>query len=79
MSLVAELLDISSKSKLEAELAIFSIVTTTQPATHPDKFKFGIGQHNSRKQSCLPILVGPINAFGSILSPIIADLHQHQT
>ena len=55
-----------------------SIVTTTNPPTHPDKFKFGIGQHNSQKQSCLPIWVGPINAFGSILSPIIADLDQHQ-
>ena len=43
------------KSKLEAEMAIFSIITTTQPPTHPDKFKFGIGQHNSQKQSCLPI------------------------
>ena len=50
----------------------------TQPPTHPDKFRFGIGQHNSQKQSCLSIWVGPINAFGSILSPIIADLDQHQ-
>ena len=35
------------KPKLEAEMAIFSIITTTQPPTHPDKFKFGIGQYNS--------------------------------
>ena len=40
------------KPKLEAEMAIFSIVTTTHLATHPDKFKFGIRQHNSQKQSC---------------------------
>ena len=45
---------------------------------YPDKFKFGIGQHNSQKQICLPISVGPINAFRSILCPIIADLNQHQ-
>ena len=48
-------------------------IPPTQPPTHPDKFKFGIWQHNSQKQSFLPIWVGPINAFGSILSPIIAD------
>ena len=58
-------------------MAIFSIITY-HPATHPDKFKFGIEQHNSEKQSCLPNLVGPINAFGSILSPTIADLDQHK-
>ena len=43
------------KPKLEAEMAIFSIVTITHPATHPDKFKFGIRKHNSQKQSCSPI------------------------
>ena len=70
------------KLKLAAERAIFSIVTTTHPATHPathrDKFKFDIKQQNSQKQRCLPSWVGPINAFGSILSPIIDNLYQHQ-
>ena len=37
------------------------------PPNHPNKFKLGVGQHNSQKQSCLPIWVWPINAFGSIL------------
>ena len=75
-----------AKPKLVAEMAIFSIVSTTHspihssahPSTHPDKFEFGIGQHNSQKQSCLSSWVGSINAFGSILCPIIANLDQHQ-
>ena len=50
----------------------------TQPPTHQGKLKFCIGQHNSQKKCCLPIWVGPINAYGSILSPIIADLDHHQ-
>ena len=29
----------------------------TQPPTYPDKFNFGIWQHNSQKQSCLTIWV----------------------
>ena len=35
----------------------------------------------SNKKKCLPIWVGPKNAFGSIISPIIADLDlvQHWT
>ena len=44
-------------------------------STHPDKFKFGIEQHNSPKQSCLPSLVGPINAYGSILSSTKTKLY----
>ena len=70
------------KPKLEAGMDMFSIVTTTQlptkPPTHPDKSKFGIIQHNSQKQSSLTIWVEPINAFGSILSPLLANLDQHQ-
>ena len=44
------------------------------PATHPDKFKFGLRQGDSQKQSCLFSWIGPIHAFRSILSPAITEL-----
>ena len=54
-----------AQPKLDAEMAIFSIITTTHPATHPDKYKFGTEHHRSLKDICLHIW-------------IIADLDQHQ-
>ena len=53
-----------------------SIVTTTNPPTHPDKFKFDIEQHKAKSK--VAYLVWPINVFGSFLGPIIATLYQHQ-
>ena len=60
-----------AQPKLKLRWLYFQLsLPPTQPPTHPDKFRFGIGQHNSQKQSCLPIWVRPINTFGSILRPI---------
>ena len=51
------------KPKLEAEMAIFSIVTTTHPPIHLDKLKFGIRQHDSHKAKLFIWLSWTYNSF----------------